>query len=1030
MRLNQPILPYKADYPEHLSSYLEQIKEAIRQKKHHDQRRSLFMNFLRLSYGVDAQEVEIEEKVKVGKVQGYIDALFRFVIIEFKTDLERERPAAFIELRKYLAAQTKPTEYLSLITDGLRFELYQLGDKGLDQITTFELVENDPLYSYRALDNIIFASKRITPKSVDITTRFGSGSAVFRQSLRRLLEMYAKVKNESSVKVKIDEWNSLLSRVYGEPLGDTELFLRHTYLTVFSRLLVANALFPGVKRTSASYKGILTGTFFAKNNLPNLVEPDFFSWAIDTSVESDFVGLLSKLDAYLSPFKLDAIGEDLLKEIYQDLVDPQSRHSLGEYYTPDWIADLTLKTLGYKAGRILDPACGSGSFLMAVIRSLRRDGHKGGKLAKLVLESVVGLDVHPLAVMMTKANVVLGIAREIKAIDTDVYLPIYMADTLLVSEDPKKRSLKISISEDEAFFIPFETMERGLPLDGLIDNMAAICAQTAHSNDELKHGLAGFERASMTGASEFETFIWRNNFKLFAKLIRQNRDSIWSFILKNAYRPAFLRRTKVDYIVGNPPWLSYRYIKDKNYKKAVKDLTFQYQLLSPKSGNLFTQMDTSTLFFVYCETQFLKPGGKIAFVMPKTTILPAKQHLDFQKRGLTEIHDFTGISPLFNVRSVLLVRNGQKGSCSKVPTVKYEGTLPTKNLTLESAKKHLTVSKGDTTFHFGNAYQSYYYPRFLQGATIVPRCFWFVEPDEEAAVHKDAPHLASSEEALKESKHPWNMKMVGRIEKQFMYETVLAKGLLPFAVSRTEMVFLPLIKLRESFSIADSQILMEQGYHHAAKWLRESEKLWESNRQTEDRSLIQRLNYNQTLVKQNVWAPYIVLYNTSGTNITASLYVREKEGLGSFVSYGFLAESVTYYYYPATVNEGYYLTAVLNSDVVNDIIKELQPQGLYGERHIHRRPFEACAIPQFDSNNSVHFQLVELGQNCREIVASFVPNLEGRLGQVRLDVRKIIKREIAKINKLVKKLLAEEGQKVVSSPQTGGLFKNGDLFGL
>ncbi|MEW6050349.1 MAG: hypothetical protein AB1644_04715 [Candidatus Zixiibacteriota bacterium] len=318
--IDPSILPYKPDYPGQLSDYLHQIREAIRLNKHHDHRRNLFLNYLRQAYGVEAHEVEIEQKVKVANVQGFIDALFKYLIFEFKIDLERERPAALLELSKYLQAQKEPAEYLALVTDGLKFELFQIDGDSLSAISTFSLDESDPLASYRALDNLVFASKKVTPRSIDITTRFGSYSAIFRKSHSLLKRLLNRVRNHGTVKVKIGEWNSLLARVYGEPLGDEDLFLKHTYLAVFSRLLVMNALFGNRRRTKAVYKGILDGTFFAKNNLPNLAEPDFFSWALKTEIEDDFIGYLASIDAYFTPYKLDTIGEDLLKEIYQELV--------------------------------------------------------------------------------------------------------------------------------------------------------------------------------------------------------------------------------------------------------------------------------------------------------------------------------------------------------------------------------------------------------------------------------------------------------------------------------------------------------------------------------------------------------------------------------------------------------------------------------------------------------------------------------------------------------------------------------------
>ena len=1027
MPLGPELKPYPREFPQHLAEYGQLAREAIRLNKHHDHRRSLFINFLRLAFDIDPTEVEIERKVKVAHVRGYIDALFEHLIIEFKVDLERERPAAILELKKYFSAQENPREYLAIVTDGLRFELYLYEQGSINLFSSFLLDDSDPLSAYRSLDAVLFSPQKVTPGSADNTARFGPSSAVFNQSRLLLQELYETVRKNSTVAVKFQEWNSLLARVYGEVLGDEGLFLRHTYLTMFSRLLITNALFPEVRKSKTVFRGLLTGKFFAQHNLTNLAEPDFFSWALGTEVEADFIGFMSSIDKYLTPFALDNIGEDILKEIYQELVDPSARHSLGEYYTPDWIADLALTTVKYRRGTILDPACGSGTFLLAVVRYYRKKGLKGNVLIRRVLDSVLGLDVHPLAVMMSKANVLLSLAKELKSYHKEIYLPVYMADTLLVSEDPKTRSIAIDVSNDERFHIPIETTTRSINVDELIDYMASVCTKGAKSDRHMKSAWKALATRHLQGFSDHELFLWKNNFKLFVKLIQQGRDSIWAFILKNAYRPAYIRENKVDFVVGNPPWLSYRYVKDKGYKALVKDLTFRYELLDRGDVKLFTQMDTSTLFFVYSEVQFLKKKGRISFVLPKTAILPAKQHRKFQERGLSQIHDFSSVSPLFNVRCVLAVRSVGPNRTKEVPTTEYFGKLPSKNMTWPNARRHLPRKKTAIDFQFMDSAQSYYYPRLLQGATIVPSCFWFVQDDKNAAQHTQAPHLETADEAFAEAKERWRLRLQGQVEKQFLLQTILAKGLLPFCVFRTERLFLPLRLFKDSVALADSAVLLENGFNHAATWMEQAEELWESKRQSADRTLVQWLNYNQKLTKQNPNSKRVVLYNTSGTHVAAAMYAPGDQASAGKPS-GFLAESVTYYFYPRSIGEGFFLTAVLNSGLVDRAIKAWQPQGLFGERHIHRRPFEVCAIPRFHHNDPVHRELADIAKRSQTKVAKLAPQLRGTIGQMRSEVRRILAPELDKIDNLVRQLLTDAGQDVGLLNSSGSRVKNGDLF--
>jgi hypothetical protein len=61
------------------------------------------------------------------------------------------------------------------------------------------------------------------------------------------------------------------------------------------------------------------------------------------------------------PASLPAPTQDLLKKLYHRLVPPHIRKALGEFYTPDWLAQRVLNMLdggqyrGRPEVRILDP---------------------------------------------------------------------------------------------------------------------------------------------------------------------------------------------------------------------------------------------------------------------------------------------------------------------------------------------------------------------------------------------------------------------------------------------------------------------------------------------------------------------------------------------------------------------------------------------------------------------------------------------------------------------------------------------------
>ncbi len=129
---------------------------------------------------------------------------------------------------------------------------------------------------------------------------------------------------------------------------------------------------------------------------------------MDTAVEWQFLDVFHGIFRRLDEFDWTKLDEDLLKMLYQELIDPVDRSGLGEYYTPDWLAELILEDIGYTSGSLLDPSCGSGTFLFTAIHRLRKSGLSGKPLVEYVMNNIQGIDVHPVAVLMAKANILLA----------------------------------------------------------------------------------------------------------------------------------------------------------------------------------------------------------------------------------------------------------------------------------------------------------------------------------------------------------------------------------------------------------------------------------------------------------------------------------------------------------------------------------------------------------------------------------------------------------------------------------------------
>jgi SAM-dependent methyltransferase len=377
--------------------------------------------------------------------------------------------------------------------------------------------------------------------------------------------MLSITKGTPSYQVKFGEWDKLLAKAYGHSVARDELFLRHTYLSLLVKLLAYAALFK-LKPKGKELRDVITGKAFM--NLPNLAEEDFFCWVFASPLEKEADELLRGLAQCLAVYDLSKVDQDLLKELYENLVDRQTKHDLGEVYTPDWLVELTLREADFGKGkRLLDPACGSGTFLFTAIRLLREAGLKGTALIDEALNNVVGIDVHPVAVAIAKVNYVLALAPDLASYGKTVMLPVYMADSLQAMGDPGMiEIIPIQVDKDNAFNIPRAMVEQPNSLDNVIDEMKKYVGGT----EDL--ALNGYKAYLESQGCQDWIYLWRPNLRLMRKLVKEERDTIWAFILKNNYRPASLRQQPFDIVAGNPPWLSYRYITDPSYQRQIKRL--------------------------------------------------------------------------------------------------------------------------------------------------------------------------------------------------------------------------------------------------------------------------------------------------------------------------------------------------------------------------------------------------------------------------------------------------------------------------
>ncbi|HXT74207.1 MAG TPA: N-6 DNA methylase [Candidatus Angelobacter sp.] len=739
------------------------------------------------------------------------------------------------------------------------------------------------------------------------------------------------------------------------------------------------------------------------------------------------------------------LNQDVLKGVYQQLIDPKDRHDLGEYYTPDWLCEHVVDELLPKQGyeTILDPSCGSGSFLRASIAHLIAHNESGSDADKLraILASVNGIDIHPVAVTISRANYVLALGPLVNAARKPIQIPVYLADSLFLPPEVElplagKLGVELSFGQRDdvrSVLIPQTLIHAPEQFDEAIAACTSVAEDHAKTRKETKTTLSKHltqavpDLERMLEYSNILDALW-NFTEGLADLMRERKNSIWSFIIRNSYRPAMFRQ-RFEIIIGNPPWLSYRYIADPEYQDEIKKRAVKQYRIAPKSQKLFTQMELATVFLAHSMAVFARPGAKLGFVMPRS-VLSADQHQNLIRRDyespfrLTGYWDLWDVAPLFNVPACVLFAKQDKSRgapTDALPVQTWSGTLPDRNVPWHVASENLVSKKENATVIYlgsrcalstegGNSTASKasrYQKAFKQGATILPRNFYFVRiTDLDSKLDPDKSYWAETDpEQAEQAKAPYkDVKLDGLVEGRFIYSSALARHLLPFVVLEPATVVLPYELQNGVLCVRTAAALKNLGYREFSEWMTQVEKVWTENRlqKSQSQTVYQRLDYQRELTRQNPSRRHLVLYNKSGTNISAAHFE------GNAQSPPFVVDHTLYWAAFSEPHEADYVVAILNSETVNRRIKPFQSTGLLGERDVHKKLLD-LPIPLYSSAFKDHRKLAELGEKARLDAAAAVKSggfpPSSSLARRRAFVRLTLKDVLAEIDLLVRKLL-------------------------
>ena len=1003
---------------------------------------SAVRDFLILT-GLARSEEIIEENPPSEASRRAVDLTALDTFIEFKRRIGTARggepdPKNVEQLDDYLAQSASEGRVrMGILTDGKRW-LLRWPNAGPVRMTlpyAYTLEEPDHWLGLRGwLQNTALVSlEDVSPDEEGITAHFGPDSPAYHRDIAALKTLYQENAELETIRVKRRLWYDLLRTALGEiaytpeglsdesqaelarvgvgPEEMDDLFVRHTYLGAVIGMVVQASFDIGIRRLAETDPAdLLQGRELHRaTGLQGVLEADFFAWPAEVGGNP----LLQTLARRVARFAWAEAPADTAATLYETIIPPEERRQLGEYYTPTWLARAMIRELVDDPlnQRVLDPACGSGTFVAEAVEhftaAARAANWEPRKTLNRLREAVTGIDVHPVAVHLARAAWTLAARPAIHAatragVDASLSIPVYLGDALQLRFRTGDMFAETEVTiqtmdeENTELVFPVSLVERAENFDALMVDISDyveggedpfLALDDNHINDPVERQIIGNTIAAMQ------------------RLHDRGRDHIWAYYTRNLVRPVALSRSKVDVVIGNPPWINYNQTADV-LRTELEDLSRnRYGIWA--GGRYATHQDVAGLFFARSVDLYLRDGGVIGFVLPHSA-LQAGQYSKWRsgrwragKSGPSVHVDFT-LKPAWDLErlepnsffpvpaSVVFARKLTQDASGKPLAGSVErwlGREGADDVRRESASITDTGAVGDSPYTG--------YSR--QGATIVPRVLFFINETPNPAIVQAAPTVTVNPRRGSQDKAPWKdldlTVITGQtVEDRHLFDIHLGETIAPYVTLKPLKALLPLKRGDASIPSNDDGPggirLGGLERRMRGRWQTIS-RLWEDNKALANRlNLLERLDYVHNLASQLEWQ------RDPGTRPIRLVYTSAGQPTASIIEDDEIV--VDYKLFWVTCNntaEANYLLAIINSHALREAVKPLMSKGQFGARDLQKHLWK-LPIPEFDPAQELHAAIAEAGKTAAAAAEKKLAELrEDRGGRLTVT---IARRELRK----------------------------------
>ena len=879
----------------------------------------------------------------------------------------RPNESAFEQLTRYMVAEISREQmrldedpknhWIGCVTDSVKWWVWMWPPHGYGKDSEIIPEFNGTVVDEFQKKLLIRRFQRLVGKEwapVDPTNLFNASLVSFKK-------LYEQRKAFRATKTQQGLWLEQLKASGNAPESDTdEIFVIHTMLILISRLVSA---------TVGRGRPITEG---------------FVQWVQSDGPE------LNALKGIVGNYDWSQRTGDVLRALYIGYIPPQHRQVYGEYFTPDWLAEKLCCTIidnryisqqikRYNAGQqlhgVLDPACGSGTFLYHAAKriiesnAIKSSYMESDEMIKFVCAMVHGIDIHPVAVEMALANM-----HRILPGVPDRIIHVYQGDALLTQRpDSQIHSMG---GDNLALFSPGER-PLILPKSFLHDaSKINKFVNSAIDDSNMPPGLG-------SGFSDVDLEQLREAHGQMRKIIQNEANGVWAWYIRNQAAPMLLREKKVGRIVSNPPWVRINKIRVEKRKKEIETMAKERGLWV--GGETATSFDVASLFVDRCTALYLTNPNKSGWVLPHGAMFGGGWD-GFRNRIGDKISSKWNLKRLpFKLTptcAMLFGVNIPNRDLAKMPRTRLNSTDSWK--TAQSKTKWIEWPQAfpeEKSSWLDNNKK----PIARVGATIFPHCLVRIKT-------KTVEYNNTRFETTPSMHLPWNKfgSQHGTVPSEWIRECLFFIDLLPYMIPTTTPCVLPISG--NAWDIAR----MTNPYWQEATDLYTAHHGRGSNT---PHTLEGNLNFSNKLLKQIERKGEHVLYNKSGDVLHAAR-----------VNYKHMINDGLYSVPCRSLSEARFLTAILNADIMLQVFRAARESDRDFAAHIWRK----VPIPRYDGSQ-LHYDLANLSKQAENIAKRTYTPTYGK-HKMRSEIRKALQKDgvAGQIDDICKKLF-QKHTRVLSS---------------